>query len=242
MDYMKPETKMIKFEGILILLIYLVSITMANAQEPQSLDDIVNQAKTFIEKDLRIDSDSMQVTIKPLDRRLKLHACTLPLNAFWPPGAQKSAHTSIGVSCNDEKPWKIYVGAYIQQFSEVWVTTTALSRGTAIKPEHIVLERKDMSSSFSQFMGEQHNPVGLIAKRPMRAGDVLYMSALDKQIAIKRGQKVQVIATRNGLEIRSSATAMTDGSTGERIRVMNTNTKKELEGVLDENNIVRVNI
>lgn len=214
----------------------------AYAQEAHSLEDIAKNAKAFIEHDLRIDADSMHVTIKPLDNRLQLHACTAPLSVFWPPGAQKSAHTSIGVRCDDEKPWKIYVGAHIQQFNDVWITTTAISRGTVIKPQHIALERRDMSSSFSQYMGEQQSPVGLIAKRPMRAGDILYETSLEKQISVQRGQKVQVIARKNGLEIRSSATAMTDGATGERIRVINSSTKKELEGILDENNIVQVNI
>jgi len=177
-----------------------------------------------------------------LDNRLKLHACTIPLTVSWPPGAQKSAHTSVGVRCDDFKPWKLYVGAHIQVFSDVWVTTTAINRGMIIEAQHVSLERKDMSNTFSQHMQSQRSPIGLVAKRPLRSGDVIYESALVKQIAIKRGQKVQIIAKKNGLEIRSNAVAMTNGAMGERIRVRNSSTKKEMEGILKENNVVIVNI
>lgn len=226
----------------LVLLVLANSSIHASEKERQSLSSITESAKSFIEENLGLDPESTTVKIKSLDNRLRLHACTIPLRASWPPGAQKSAHTSVGVQCDDYKPWKIYVGAHIQVFSDVWVTTTPLNRGMVIKPEHIVIERRDMSNRFSEYMHSQQSPLGLVTRRPLRAGDVITQSALVKQIAIKRGQKVQIIARKNGLEIRSNAIAMTNGSMGERIRVRNSSTKKEMEGILTENNIVQVNI
>lgn len=227
---------------LLLFLIFTTGPIYAASDDRQSLDDIMASAKSFIENNLGLDPESTKVKIKSLDNRLKLHACTIPLSASWPPGAQKSAHTSVGVQCNDHKPWKIYIGAHIQIFSDVWVTTTPLSRGMIIKADHVAIERRDMSNRFSEYMRHQQSPLGLVTKRALRAGDVITQSALVKQIAIKRGQKVQIIAKKNGLEIRSNAVAVTNGAMGERIRVRNSSTKKEMEGVLTENNTVLVNI
>ncbi len=205
-------------------------------------EDIMLQAKSFIEADLDQHSGSANILVKPLDNRLQLHACTKTLNLFWPPGARKSGHTSIGVRCNDHKPWKIFIGVQIQQIVDVWVTKTAIDRDTVIDSSHVTLMKRDISQTASQYIPSSQSPVGLVAKRPLRAGDVVQLSTLAKQKNIKRGDRVLVIARKNGLEIRTFATALTDGATGERIQVRNISSEKVLEGVLDENRVVNVNI
>ena len=208
----------------------------------QNHQRIAQQAKTFIETELAINSDATKVVIKPLDNRLQLHQCSQPLQLFWPPGARKSGFTSVGVRCNDHKPWKIFIGAQIQQFADVWVARVAISRGTVLTRDHVGLEQREISRTIAQHVPSTQTPVGLVTKRPVRAGDLIQTSALVKQKSVRRGDRVTLIARKNGLEIRALATALTDGAMGDRIRVKNRSTNKELEGILRKGNIVHINI
>ena len=222
----------------------LVSIASAtsNFENLQDHQQIIDQTVAFIEQELQLDSADATVSVKSLDQRLRLHQCSQPLQAFWPPGAQKIGHTSIGIRCRDNKPWKIFVGAHIQKFTDVWITTTAIERGTILEDQHVKLERRDISKSIRHYFASEESPIGLITKRPLRAGDTLQMSAVAKQKLVKRGDRVNVVGRKNGLEIRTVATALSDGASGDRIRVRSLTTKKELEGILRQNSTVYVNI
>ena len=228
------------------LLVYISISTPISAEEiidgQHDHKDILRQAKHFIEADLEIDKQATNIVMKSLDNRLRLRQCTHALTPFWPPGARKAGHTSIGVRCNDHKPWKIFIGAEIQQFAEVWITRTAIARGTILDKNHVSLQRRDISKIVSQYMSSTQNPIGLMAKQPIRAGDIIKMTTLAKHKSVHRGDRVMVIARKNGLEIRTTATALTDAATGDRIRVRNLATKKELEGILHKDSTVYVNI
>jgi flagella basal body P-ring formation protein FlgA len=240
-------TNTIRIIMLLLLLIYVsTNIALANSESMLNRyhqhDDIAITAKDFIGESIAMSDDSAIITTKPLDKRLQLHKCEIPLQAFWPPGASQSGHTSVGIRCNDDKPWKIYISAQIKQYQHVWVTKTALSRGTILDRSHVALERKEISNNNREYFSIDQNPIGLMTKRPLRRGDIIQVLALEKPMAVKRGDRVIVIARVNGLEIRTAATALNSAAEGDRIRVQNLSSKKELEGTLHKNSMVHVNI
>lgn len=237
--------------NIMMLPLLLISIstnsTLADdelvSNQYQQHNEITNAVKSFIDESINTnDDDSVKITTKALDKRLQLHKCELPLQAFWPPGANQSGHTSVGIRCNDGKPWKIYISAQIKQYQQVWVTMTALSRGTILDRSHVALERKEISNNQREYFSIDQSPIGLITKRPLRRGVIVQAQALDKPMAVKRGDRVIVIARINGLEIRTAAKALNSAAEGDRIRVQNLSSKKELEGTLSKNSVVHLNI
>jgi len=124
----------------------------------------------------------------------------------------------------------------------VWVTNSAIARGTILSNANIVLEKREISFTHSEYFDKQQSPLGLKAKRPLRKGDIIQVLALEKPMAIKRGDRVVVIARINGLEIRTAATALSSAAEGDRIRVRNLSSNKELEGTLSKDSVVHVNI
>ena len=230
----------------LLLIVMSANTVMAEnilaMSQYQQHDEITNAVKIFIGDSINASDDSVSVSTKPLDKRLQLHRCEIPLQAFWPPGANQSGQTSVGIRCNDGKPWKIYISAQIKQFQQVWITKTSLSRGTILDRSHVALERKEISSNHQEYFSIDQSPIGLITKRPLRRGDIVPTLALERPMSVKRGDRVVVIARINGLEIRTSATALNSAAEGDRIRVKNLSSKKELEGTLQKNSVVHVNI
>lgn len=214
----------------------------AEVSKKHNLEDIITTAEMFITTELNAQDDSTQIRVKPLDKRLQLHQCTMPLIAYWPPGASSSGHTTIGIRCNDYKPWKIYIGAEIKSFEQVWVSNTAISRGTLLSAKNISLEKREISSTHSEFFHETDSPIGLKTKRPLRKGDIIQVLALEKPMAIHRGDRVMVIARIGGLEIRTAASALSSAAQGDKIKVRNLSSNKVLEGIVSKNNVVHVNI
>ena len=218
-----------------------------NAEEAvkyQPHSEITGAVNSFIQDSMGINSDpeSLSISVKSLDARLNLSRCEIPLKAFWPPGASRTGHTTVGIRCNDNKPWKLYVSANIKQFKKVWVATTAIARGTVITESHVALDKRNISAIHSEYFDQNSFPVGLEAKRALRAGDVISVLAVEKPIAVKRGERVTVIARMNGLEVRTTAKALNAAAEGDRIKVRNLHSDKELVGILQKNSIVHVKI
>ncbi len=231
-----------------LLLIYVCSVIhvyagTADLDRYQSHEDIINTASEFVSYSIDDDNDNVKVQFKSLDRRLQLSRCTEPLHAFWPPGAKAFGHTTVGIRCDDNiKPWKIFITASIKQYAEVWVTKASVARGTIINADNSVLDWREISHINTQYFSNTQSPAGLITKRPLRMGDILSTQALEKPLAIKRGDKVIVIGRKNGLEIRATATALNSAAEGDRVKVRNISSDKVMEGTLFENSIVYVNI
>ncbi len=234
-------------KGLVAICLYLLVFTViAGTQielnDYQKHSDISSTAEKFVSAEIGKQDDSISVQIKSLDKRLRLNQCAIPLVAFWPPGASHTGHTSVGIRCTDNKPWKIYVGATIKQFRHVWVSDTAIARGTIISNAHITLEKREISFIHSEYFDGRRSPIGLMAKRPIRKGDIIQALALEKPMAVKRGDRVVVVARINGLEVRTAATALSSAAEGDQIRVRNISSNKELVGTLHENSVVHVNI
>ena len=225
----------------LLCLISAINVVLAEADK-HAHSDIISTAKYFVDSAINKQDDSTQVQIKSLDKRLQLHKCEIPLQGFWPPGASQVGHSTVGIRCNDKKPWKIFVSVQIKQFEQVWVTTSAISRGTILSNKNVAVENREISFTHSEYFNQQHSPLGLMAKRPLRKGDIIQVLALEKPMAVKRGDRVVVVARLNGLEIRTAATALSSAAEGDRIRVRNLSSNKELEGILSKNSVVQVNI
>ena len=231
--------------SVLLICINLIGGAVALAVTPahgtfHAHDDILSTAEEFIVRS--VGNPDSAVSVKPLDRRLQLRRCSVALTAHWPPGARPVGHTSLGIRCDDHKPWKIFVGVHIRQYAEVWTVTSAVSRGTILDRSHVRVEKREVGGGHFQYLAPAHNPVGLMTKRPLHGGDILQSQALEKPVAVRRGDHVMVIARKDGLEIRAAAMALDSAAIGERIRVRNLSSKKELEGILRTNSLVMLNV
>ncbi|MFN3195099.1 MAG: flagellar basal body P-ring formation chaperone FlgA [Chlorobiota bacterium] len=76
--------------------------------------------------------------------------------------------------------------------------------------------------------------LGFVASKPIYKQQELDKNNLLPDVTIKRGEEVVVIATAGAVTIRGLATALQDGRVGERIRVKRENSKKVLNGKINE--------
>jgi flagella basal body P-ring formation protein FlgA len=215
-----------------------MSTAHANIQSHISLQTAV---ENFLEIETKNSEDS-EISVNSFDRRLRLHQCSVPLEAFWPLGNKRFGSTTVGVRCNGNKPWKIYVGAHIHIYKSVWVSNTGLNRNQVIDLTTVSKEKRDITRLSGGYLLSNTPIDGMQIKRNIPANHVLTNNMLDSQKMIKRGDRITIISKAGGIEVRAVGVALSDGSKGERITVKNTSSKREIEAYVSGKHLVLVTL
>ena len=207
----------------------------------QSHKSIQAAVYAFLHEETKNISDS-EITVRPLDTRLRLSKCTSPLEIFWPLGKKKFGSTTVGVRCAGDKPWKIYIGAYIHIYKEVWVANTVLQRGQAISRKNIVEERRDVTKMTRGHIPASSSIIGHRLKRNIRAFQVLTDNMLEREKLVKRGDRITIVSKSGNIVVQANGVALADGSKGDRIRVKNISSKREIEAYVSDKHRVLLSL
>ena len=226
---------------ILCLALLLFSID-SRAADRQDLDEIRNAAKNYVEGQYGGGDKDVEIEVGHVDRRLRLRQCQFPLEAFSPAGHRRGGNLTVGVRCDDQKPWKIYVPVRIRSYAQVLVTTRPMSRNSLIGPGDVALERRDISRLRQGFLSVPAEAIGQKLQRTLNAGAALTPKMLAADRVVKRGQTVTIIAKSASLEVRMSGKALSNGAIGERIRIKNNASSRIVEGVVRDSQTVVVRL
>ncbi|MBA1146955.1 flagellar basal body P-ring formation protein FlgA [Ectothiorhodospiraceae bacterium WFHF3C12] len=207
----------------------------------QSIEAIEQTVRDFLRAQGEKEPGEWDIRVHRLDRRLRLHACRTPLEAFAPHGrVELSGRTTVGVRCNDTKRWKLYVPVSIDRFMEVVVTRHPLSSGQRISAADLTMARKNTARLPYGYYERIEPVVGQAVRQPLAAGDVVRPATLAEPTLVQRGQELILVADTGSVQVSMSGVALENGARGERIRVRNTRSGRTVEGtVLDSH---RVNV
>jgi len=223
----------------LLFFILLGFTTHSTASSYQSLIEIEKTARQYIIE--RIDTtQDFEIDIHPLDRRLKLAKCTVPLEAYSQKKQLSSGALSIGIRCKGKQSWSLYNPAKISLFFKVLTLTHDIKRHTVIQASDVQLERrvKRLSQGFFTHYAQIE---GKISTRNLQSGTALRESHLFTPQLIKKGDKVRIIAESSAFTIQMSGYALMGGHLGNQIRVRNSRTNKVIEGTIKKRGVVSVN-
>ncbi len=215
--------------------------TWAGTEHTQSHGSIEAAVEQLINNSIGRDFPSHEITIGKLDPRLQLAACEHPLRAFFPPGSRLPGNTTVGVICEGQKPWTLYLSAEVKARREVVVTQRPLLRGALISAEDLRLELRQVGSSQDYFT-EISDVIGKLAKRPLASRIVLSPQALSTPPLVRRGQQIVIVAAVPGIDVRMQGTALSDGAKGDHITVRNGLSKRTVEATVIEAGIVEVTL
>ena len=223
---------------IIITTLFAVNTAYANRQSHESLRQAVT---TFLQAEIS-DIPDAQVSVHDFDKRLRLHQCSKPLQTFWPLGNKRFGNTTVGIRCNGDKPWKIFVGADIHIYKYVWVSKIGLNRNQVLDLASVSKEKHDITRLPGGYLLADTPIKGMQIKRNVPANQILTNSILTSQKIVKRGDRITIISRLNGIEVRATGIALSDGSKGERIKVKNSRSKREIEAYVSDKHLVLVSI
>ncbi len=236
------KNKRTRLATLAILLFGFGSVQQCFAREFHPLEDIAATARAYVLAQMSLENDSIEVSNGQIDRRLRLNKCSLPLQAFSPGYEARRGLSTVGVRCEDDQPWSLYVPVTVKIYKEVAVLKKPVERNRPLNMEDIVFEKTDVNRLSSSYFTEAAELKGKILTQNLPGGTILTQHLVKSPMAIKRGQLVTLIARNDVIEVRAEGKALSRGAVGERIRVKNLKTDRIIEGVIVNNHLINVNL
>jgi flagella basal body P-ring formation protein FlgA len=225
-----------------LLFIIATACTPLHADEMalQSHDTIKSAAKAYLTHRNKNYGSRINISIGRLDSRLKLRACTQELSTFSPPGRQSTGKTTVGIRCEDNKPWSIYVTAQVGVMEQVVIANRNIPRGTQLTSADIHLEERDITQLHRGYLTEISQAINKTLARNVRQGTPLSPSKINASTVVKRGANVTILSSVGSIEVRMKGIALEKGSIGDRIKVKNSRSKQQVNAVIISSTLVKV--
>jgi flagella basal body P-ring formation protein FlgA len=215
---------------------------VANAQTAGTQDLQVIRAivRSFVLSQIGPLPDAAKVFIDPgtLDARLRLPACAAP-QGFLPPGAKPAARFTVGIRC-DQPAWSVYIPTNIESELSILVLKQAASRGASIDASDVDSQIRRVPGFATLYLTDPASLTGRHLKQATPPGTALTSELLVQDSLIRRGQRVTLLASTGGFEVRATGEAVSDAGPTGRVRVQNLNSLKIVEGQAISADTVRV--
>ena len=224
--------------GLLLLAAPGTSIGESGAQP---LDSIIAAAEaTSRARAEQYGFDNVSVEVRPLDGRLRLPACGEELKGAIPQTASVPGTVSVRVSCAEPKPWSIYVRSRVIAQRSVPVLAHPLARGAVVTENDIKMVNMPVDSVVNGIIFDPRQILGMELVRPLNSGTTFRVNQLRQPNVIKRGQVVTLRAGAGGLQVEIQGKALSDATEGERVRVSNLTSGRQVEGTANSDGSVTV--
>ncbi len=237
-----PRNSILALILIIVLNPGFQSTALANqAEEWQPHQDIRNLAREHVLRSPELELLSgVRAEAGKLDPRLRLRRCNLPLEAFHPMSTRAIHKLSVGIACNGEKPWTIYLPVKVTAEYRIVSTTRSLARGSTLGSDDLRLITVRMNPSEKPYINQIEAAIGKELSRSLSAGTHLTQSMVRLPRVVSRGDKITMIVSIGSLEVRSSGKALQDGIVGQRIALQNVKSRRRVEGWVQTDGSVRV--
>ncbi|MGB1090824.1 MAG: flagellar basal body P-ring formation chaperone FlgA [Oceanobacter sp.] len=145
----------------------------------------------------------------------------------------------ILMSC-DSPRWQYNLAVQLRVWHKVAILTRNLSSDETLTPELVHFAEQDIGELSQGYLLEGDSLVGMVSKRPLRAGTLLNKTLLQQPTVVQRGDRIKIQIRRSGLAIETSGVALADGRIDETIRVKNPRSGKVLQARVLESGRVLV--
>jgi flagella basal body P-ring formation protein FlgA len=160
----------------------------------------------------------------------KVPAGKLRLTVAAPPGCKYlgSEPLSVSIFVSGELYKKIWVTADIEVRSQVVMVAKPLGRYQPIRADQLKLVEVDLAEVPSQAIRRMDEAVGMRAKRRMYPKTILRRDYVEAPYVVQRGDLVKIVARSEVLQLTAQGITKERGRRGERIRVENVDSKKQI--------------
>lgn len=215
----------------LLCLLFSAASARANTTPEATAQAQVSAAIDLYLADLKSNRYSrMEADVQPLDVRLRLAACTQPLQVEHHPRERMGGRITFKVECNGVGGWSVRIPANLQLFDHVVVAATSIPMGTQLTGKELTEQEMDVALQYRGYYRDINEVRGFVTRRPIPAGQVLSPITVNPANLVNKGETVAILAEAPGITIRSLGVAMMDGAMGDVIQVKNTKSNKVVEG------------
>lgn len=231
------------FDCLATLLMATLALPI-HAQPAQPIEDVRQAAAGFVRQRMQTGAGAagtVHVEAGTLDARLRLAPCAQPLQAFSNGELRAGPRLTVGVRCA-QPAWTVYVPVQVETEVEVLVLQRALPRGSPVQPLDVKSERRRVPGIASSYILDASQLAARHLRNTAAPGTALTVDLLAADLLVRRGQRVTLIATAGGIEVRAQGEAIADAMPDGRVRVLNLNSHRVVEGRVESRDSVRVSL
>jgi flagella basal body P-ring formation protein FlgA len=186
------------------------------AEAKQSHAEIRKVASEFIQAQTAGLSGKVVITVNNIDKRIALPACP-QLEAYLPQGAQLHGKTNIGVRCNGNTKWSIFIPATIIVTINILVSNRPLTQGHTLTADDFSVQPGELNQT--GIVSDENAALGKILKFSINAGQPLKQNMLRDPYAVLQGQTVQIISEGRGFKLRTEGLVLSNAADGQAVQV-----------------------
>ncbi len=220
------------------------AVKSVNAEnQAHDINDIRKAAENFALKHISqysIDVSRVTATANSIDPRLRLAVCDIALETFSMTSSENMGRTTVGVRCNGNSPWTLYVPVQVDARVEVLITNRYFQRGESPTMDTLELKEIALSEAPAGYLTNSSQLSNKELLRNIQPGDVLSNRLLRAKELIKRGQAVVIHASIPGIDVKMNGIALESGTSGQLISVQNKNSGRTIHAIVQEDSSVVV--
>ena len=225
---------------VITLAIWLSGYWTHASARTQSHDSIRQAAEEHVLAQHDGGRQELRLKVGQLDSRLKLKQCSSRLETFSPTGRSLTSRQTVGVRCSTGQPWTLYVPVSVSIMKEILVASRELPRGSIISAGEMRLQERDVTRLRGGYQEHPQQVVGRMLKRSLHQNDALLPAQILQPQTVQRGGRVTILARAGTLQVRMTGKALSGGSKGDLIEVLNESSQKRVEGTVVAPGVVEV--
>ncbi|XOZ35155.1 flagellar basal body P-ring formation chaperone FlgA [Halomonadaceae bacterium KBTZ08] len=221
------------FRILLLSVVLFPGIVIASQPSGNTAERINEAAKHFLESFSQKQSDkerSVEFEIGSVDKRLSLSQCPQPLDVEFAGDPERSTRATLLVSCEGNRPWRIFLNATVRIQVEGWVADRPIGRGERLTSDMLRSSPVVINEQRRGGFRDPEHMIGMQAKRTIRAGTTITPRMLEQPLAVERGDRVVISAGTEVFSITTRGEAQRSGHVGEQIPVTNENSGRRVHG------------
>lgn len=187
-------------------------------------EQILDAARQFLDHFAGAqETEGFQVTAEPgrLDPRLRLAHCEAPLALEFTGDPWRSTQPNLQVSCQGERPWRMYLSVSLEIRGPALVAARPISRGERVQPSMVDQKTVVVNALRRGSITRMDQLTGMEMRRPVNAGTVFTPDLVAAPDAVARGDHVIITARSGQFSVSARGKALANAGIGEQVLIEN---------------------
>ena len=213
-------------------------VTVVRKSFKLQIDDVGSHIKTQLKElcgDCEFEISGLQLPAVP---------ASIPAGSTWsikfrnelPKG---SFSVPLEVSHEDGSKRTYWIAGVLAVHRKVPVASRSLQAGERVRPEDFNMKSKDITFANDIAANDAELAASVVA-RAIGAGQIIWRSGLRREVAVKTGDTVKVVAGSDGWQVMIDGIAQGSAYIGDFVKVKIQRTQKMISGLLTEKGVVEV--
>ncbi len=223
---------------IVLSLVPLILFVLSNAP-------CLGQQAPVIEKRLAelmnvaYNTRDVQIRLESVPAHLKQEIKVRSVNIQKMPEIDGKGLAFVEFEGDDGRPKASYVPFRVYEKKRLFYVKRALPKGSPVSADDVGSRETYISENELVYPNELKEIIGKVLRKDVASGAVLTTLILDSPQVVRRGEMVTIVGENRQLVVRTKGKAEDSGRVGEKIRVKNLSSDREVVGrVADDGTVV----